>query len=200
MNDSIQTNSRLDAYLEAVLLSELGPGERLLWAGQPGPGGLAKNTWPMALFAIPWTAFALTWVALALAGARALGHVLAYAFPLFGVPHLAIGFWMLSGPLRARARARRTVYAVTDRRALILDAGRTTIVESHDRAALGAITRRDRRDGTGDVLLSRTTWVDSDGDRRANEVGFFAIAGAREVERLLRAGASRLTPDGPRPA
>ena len=40
--------------------------------------------------------------------------------------------------------------------------------------------------GSGDIIFRRDAWRDSDGDRRANEIGFFAIPNVRDVELLLQ--------------
>jgi hypothetical protein len=41
-------------------------------------------------------------------------------FPLFGVPFVLIGLGMLAAPYWMRRKAQNTVYALTDKRALIL--------------------------------------------------------------------------------
>ena len=44
-------------------------------------------------------------------------------FPLFGLPFVMVGVGMLSSPFWLRRRAKRTCYALTDRRAILWEAG-----------------------------------------------------------------------------
>jgi len=77
------------------------------------------------------------------------------AFPLFGVPFILVGFGMLSGPIWAYRKALKTVYVVTNRRAITLDGGRTVAIRSYPPDRLADVYRKERKDGTGDVLISR---------------------------------------------
>ena len=44
--------------LHSLVEMELQSGERITWIAQPVSGRLARSTWPVVLFGIPWTAFA----------------------------------------------------------------------------------------------------------------------------------------------
>ncbi len=109
-----------------------------------------------------------------------------WAFPLFGVPFVLIGLVMLATPLWTHRSARRTVYAVTNRRAIVIRGGRTTSIRSYLPDRLRELHRRERNDGTGDVLFATRFWTDSEGDRRTEESGFLRIDNPKEVEARLR--------------
>ncbi|MCK4564002.1 MAG: hypothetical protein KAU94_04960, partial [Verrucomicrobia bacterium] len=106
-------------------------------------------------------------------------------FPLFGVPFVLIGIGMLSTPLWTYRKAFKTVYAITDRRAITFDGGRSTTVRSYPPEKLQDIYRKEKKDGSGDVVIVRSAWRDSDGDRRSEELGFLRIENPKEVESLL---------------
>ena len=168
--------------------SELQPGERITWAGQPIPRFFARRSIGAVLFGIPWTAFAIFWIA----GASGFkwpdfSHG-AGLFPLFGVPFVLIGFGMLSTPYWMRRKARRTAYVITDRRALILDGGawRSVTVRSFEPKRLGDFRRVQRTDGSGDLIFERTWATDSEGYKQSTDHGFLAIRNVREVESLIR--------------
>jgi len=173
---------------------ELEPGERVQWLEMP----VARYFTPAAvgafLFGIPWTAFAIFWTAGAAwgttrPGAGGLFHV----FPLFGVPFILIGLVMLSAPIWAYRKALKTVYVITDRRAITFDGGWTTTIRSYGPEQLNEVYRKERKDGTGDIIIARRAWRDSDGDRRSEELGFLRIRDPKTVEAMLKGLAARTT-------
>jgi hypothetical protein len=175
---------------------ELEPGEKVVWAEQPDPARYARGSWGIVLFGIPWTAFAVFWMVMAsgmLWGgfAKAGDGVFALfgvCFPLFGLPFVLIGLGMLTAPYWARRSAAGTVYAVTDRQAILFTRGfRSRTVKSYRPAELTRVSRVERDDGSGDLILEEYRYRDSDGDRRTGRHGFYAISDVKEVERLVRA-------------
>jgi hypothetical protein len=189
-------NSSLPEELDSRVRGELERGEQLLWVGQPRPSRFARASIPMVLFGIPWTAFAVFWVAMA-SGAMFMGAPggiggFFACFPLFGLPFVAIGIGMLSSPYWMRRKARRTCYALTDRRAILWEAGTFGSVEvrSYRPAELNRICRTEHADGNGDLVFEEivTVGTDSDGHRTTNTKrrGFLCIDDVRSVEELLR--------------
>lgn len=173
--------------MQARLESEMAGGERIEWQAMPIPRWIEPATIAMVLFGIPWTAFAVFWTFGAAYGvSHSPGPWFLSFFPLFGLPFILVGIGLLSSPFWSRRRARNTIYAITDRRALIIQGARSVETKSFGPDALAEITRRERRNGTGDVLFSRKEWRDSDGDRQTREIGFFSIPEPRRVETLLR--------------
>ena len=176
----------LPAEIQAQVDAELASGERVLWQGQPigrfAPGGIA-----LALFGIPWTAFALFWIWGASHAVGAFG-ALGMLFPLFGLPFVLVGFGLISAPWWMRLLARRTAYVITNQRVLILSPGwRGRSVRSFAPERLTVIERRERSDGSGDLIFEKSSWRDSDGDRRTREVGFMSVPDVKLVERMVRA-------------
>src|SRR5512139_1652604 len=108
----------LPQQLQQRLRAELKPGESIAWAGQPNPDRYMKSGFKLWLFFIPWTAFSLFWIAGA-SGFRMPQFNSGWSlFPLFGLPFLLIGLGGLSSPLWLRLKARSTIYAITNRRAI----------------------------------------------------------------------------------
>ena len=139
------------------------------------------------LFGLPWTAFAIFWTAGAAFATRSSGGAgPPWPFALFGVPFILVGFAMLSSPIWAYRKALTTVYVITDKRAMTFEGGWSTTIRSYPPDRLQEICRRERRDGTGDVLIARRAWRDSDGDRQSEELGFLRIGDPKEVERMLK--------------
>jgi hypothetical protein len=186
----------LPAPLASRVQAELRSGERLVWTGQPVPTRFARPAIGLVLFGIPWTAFAVFWIVMAsgmmFGGIGLAGNGFFACFPLFGIPFVLIGIGLLTSPLWMRRKARQTVYALTDRRAIIWAAGWFGGVEvrSYTGEGLGKMVRRDYPDGTGDLVFEEVVSVGRDSDgymrTRRTERGFIAIREVREVEELVR--------------
>ncbi len=167
---------------------ELERDERIEWIGMPKRIFFTPVATGAFLFGIPWTAFALFWTAGAAWGTMKMdeGPGLFSIFPLFGVPFILIGFGMLSSPIWAYLRAGRTVYVITDRRAITFEGGWSTTIRSYPPEKLTDVFRTEKRDGSGDVIIARRAWRDSEGDRQSEELGFLRVADAKDVERRLK--------------
>jgi hypothetical protein len=177
--------------LHDTITRELEPDERIVWSGMPKPVFFTPAATGLFLFAIPWTAFSIFWMA------GAAGFQIpdfkngADLFPLFGVPFLLIGMGLLSTPIWVYRSALRTVYVITDQRAITFDGGRSTTIRSYPPSKLTDLYRKEKRDGSGDVIISRYAWRDSDGDPRSHELGFLRVPDAKQVETLLKELAER---------
>lgn len=149
----------LSMTLDQALRRELTAGEHVLWSAQPRAARLKAGFWIWA-FAIPWTVFALFWEAMALLPWAAETHTPAgmrltfgIIMPIFGLPFIMVGFWMLWTPVAAMRKAKSTAYALTNRRLIrLVDAGRreTTSVLLDQ---IGPIDRSERADGWGNLRV-----------------------------------------------
>lgn len=168
--------------------AELQPGERVTWSGQPIPGRFARRSIAIVIFGIPFTAFAIFWIAGASEFKQPDFSGGAGLFPLFGVPFVLIGLGMLSSPFWMRLKAARTAYAITDRRALIIEGRlfRSIGIRSFESDRLRDIRRVQNSDGSGDLIFERTWTTDADGARQSTDHGFQAISDVKAVETLIR--------------
>jgi hypothetical protein len=178
----------LHPKLHSTLVNEIEPGETLVWLDQPNPKAYAWMSLPIILFAIPWTAFAIFWIAGASEFKIPKFHKPWDLFPLFGLPFFLIGLGMLSSPFWAMRTARGTVYAITDRRVLIIQklfSARIRTVLPHQ---IGNLSRKQKDDGSGTIQFENL----SDTEKRLqNEtqkmpLGFYGVSDVKNVERLLR--------------
>lgn len=167
-----------------VAATELAPGERLVWADRPAPSA-RRRRWLVPLFALALAGVAAFWTL----QAGEAGSVAP-----FGLVFVAIG--VLIAVRSFRRRARQTVYAVTDRRLLIIRDGRSRRVRSFQPADIASLERRERPDGSGDVIFGQETVIRDDlrlrrdgppSHRvRRNEIGFFGVADVQRVEQAIR--------------
>ena len=199
-HDPIEADPTLLGDQRRMVEAELEPGERLLWWARPLAGRLAIKTLPIILFGIPWTAFALFWMW----GASGFGHTPKSDdagpfrfFFLFGLPFVLIGLGMLSAPYWAWRKGQRTVYAVTDRRAIIFAASLwgSSNIRSFAPAALADLERKQRPDGSGDIIFCReVSPINTNNRTRQTEIGFVGVANVKQVETLLKALAQDAAP------
>ncbi len=80
----------------------------------------------------------------------------------------------------------RTSYAVTNKRILIVHAGRSRTVQSYSQGDIGDIVRTEGPDKSGDLTFAQKVYRDSDGDRRTTLIQFVGISEVRSVENLVR--------------
>ena len=182
--------SQLPPSLRDQVNAELQSGERITWLDQPIAARLARTSIPAVLFGIPWTAFAIFWVVMASKGVSQSHNAGAFQFfPLFGVPFILVGFGMLSSPYWAARSGRRTVYLLTDRRAIVL---RTNFfgsvnVRSFEASTLTDLQRNQNRDGSGDLIFAQDLRSGSRGREYTVNIGFLAVRDVKNVENRVRA-------------
>lgn len=180
------TMQQLAPALKQKLNAELDGDEAIVWLGQPRPGRLMRKGFVLWLFFIPWTAFALFWMAGAAQFKWPALDEPATWFALFGLPFVAIGIIGLAAPLWIYHRARHSVHAITNRRALTISGVRTFRIKAFTPAQITRIERVEQTDGSGDLLFADVPRANGRGTRRE---GFYAIAGvgaaATALERLL---------------
>lgn len=158
---------------------------------------------PIVLFGIPFFGFAVFWTCMAIwmtwsapassqgSGGNTTPAAFKYFFPLFGVPFLLIGAGMLSAPFWVRRKASRTVYALTDRRAIVvagtIRGGRQ--IRSYGPEDMRDMHRTERADGSGDLVFYETTRTvrGKHGTRQVTQPhGFLCVAAVAELERVVR--------------
>jgi len=184
--DREMLDSSIPLKLQEIVNRELDRNERVLWSAMPKPKYFSAPAAGAFLFAIPWTAFSVFWMAGAAGFKIPQFNNGADLFPLFGIPFFLIGLGMLSAPLWAYRNSLRTVYLITDRRAITIDGGMSYTIRSYTPEKLTDVFRREHRDGTGDVIITRSSWRDSDGDKQMQELGFLRIPNAKSVETMLK--------------
>jgi hypothetical protein len=182
---------------ESVFDSRLDPGEKLLWSGQPKQGvRLQPQDALMIPFSLMWGGFAIFWEASVL-GIIHLNNRTSqptpFFFALWGIPFVLIGLYMIVGRFFYDAALRKkTYYAVTNQRLIILKNLFTFSLASFDLESFSNLNINERSDGSGDILFgtpSPLQWMASSGWYNAQNYripGFYFIPNAREVFSLIR--------------
>lgn len=179
--------------------SELQSGERLLWAGQPSPALYARSSLGLMIFGLVFTGFSVFWMAGAAgmiwftdSGPKPDGFGVFSCFPLFGIPFFLVGMGMVTSPIWMRRAARRTVYGVTDRRAIVCKGKATGGVEvrSFGPDDLTDMTRVEHASGGGDLVFHVDISVSTNSRGHTSSTrtphGFIGIENVRDVENMIR--------------
>lgn len=186
--------SRLAPSLRRRVEAELKPGERVLWAGMPGPMRSVLPSLLLFVFGVGWSSLAFTWEAIAIAGVLGIGgeagglsRGMAAVFAVFGLPFVAIGVGLVGAPFYVALRAFLTAHVVTDRRLLTVTGGSRASVESRSPDQLTFLRRRDGSAGRGTLRLGFGTEKDSDGDTRSIEERWPDVPDVALAEDAVRA-------------
>jgi hypothetical protein len=199
----------LPPELDQRVRSELAADERLVWVGRPRWNLYRGSTIIMSIIGTVFGALALVIFSIGFAGlgaavggrAGGLDGCASLLFCLYTPLFMLIGGHLMTGPFWMPKRIRRTVYALTDRRAILWEpgwfAGQYT-VRNYTREGLARIHRKDRADGAGDLLFeefyTRSSFekflIRTIGDENVSNTrilrGFICVDRVREVEELLR--------------
>jgi len=141
---------------QTLIERELTASEQLLWTGAPRQGLRLR---PADAFMIPfsllWGGFAMFWEYSVLRGFQGQdSHSPPLFFALWGVPFVLMGLYLIVGRFFVDAFQRaRTVYAVTNKRALIVTTWWNRQVNSVSLQPLPAISLTEKSDGSGTITF-----------------------------------------------
>lgn len=141
----------LDPEIAKRFAPFLGSGEIVRWTGHP-PTGLVFT--PTDFFLIPfgllWAGFVIVWEGFALLSGQ-------WFMILWGVPFVAVGFYIVVGRFLVDAHFRkRTAYALTQSRALILDGWKGTSLTSVDLKRNAQVRYRPGGEGRGTITFGES--------------------------------------------
>src|SRR5262245_41247664 len=187
----MSTRMPLSAPVEAssIVHRELGPQERMLCAGTPRAGLILR---PSDAFLIPfsllWAGFALFWeYSVVSTGAPLI-------FTLWGIPFVLVGLHFIFGRfLVDKVQREKTVYGLTNERALIVSGVFTRTVKSLNLRTLSDVSLSERPDGSGTITFGQNNpyfwWAQGMGwwpGMPAATPAFELIPRAKEVYETLR--------------
>src|SRR5436190_9087731 len=153
---------RLDHVPDESLTTELQPGERLSWSGRPDVTRLVHDDLVMLPLSLVAALFALGLAAIIVTSTMRGGvSPFGLLVSCWGLLFAALVLYVALGRLLARRHlGRRTIYALTNRRALVIkpkwrSSRQTASVEL---ATAPAVYQRPGRDGHGTVMFGATLY------------------------------------------
>src|SRR4051812_31499656 len=184
-----EMQSNIPDKLQALLQRELKPDERIVWQARPAPLSRVLPALPVSAFGIVLLMFAIFWTSAVtrrgnVSQTDGLGPVW-FGYLFGGVPVIfALG--AVLSPLWTFWVGRNTVYAVTDRRALLIEAPYKHSVRSFAGDRLLDFVRNERADGRGDLVFHQIGTRVGRSRTLYRDVGFLGIDNVKEVDELLR--------------
>ena len=181
---------------EQMLSAELAPGEQLVWHQRPAQWARVRGAWVGRIFGVFWLAFSIFWTVGAAGSVVGIG-LFGLIFPLFGLPFIAIGIWMVFFQAGSqKKRPRNTIYAVTDQRVLEVCFYGRRRTRSLPLSAVRGMDKRMEADGTGELRFATAAdqyaWYGYENDRRGRQrpqpfvfYGIDADAAQRAVQQQM---------------
>jgi len=174
-------------------------GETIVWVARPDVNIAFLTSFAIWLFAIPWTVFSLFWTSvnvtalletytgLNVGASRGAPSLATWVFALWGVPFILVGFGMLLVPALVLRQGARTLYILTNRRLCILKGARNVEIVSVGPQEFVSLSRKEKPDGRGTLILHQGFKRDSDGDGDLLEIKIElgVINEVRRVEQLV---------------
>lgn len=173
--------------LEELLSRELEGKEAVEWKGMPVPHFFSGGSLAAFLFSIPWT-FISSLFLFAPALTDDDGSIV---MSVFAVPFVLIGLSLMSSPLWTYRKCKDTIYAITQKRVILIEGGFSRSFKSFTPEQLKFVYRKEHRNGTGDIILAQRRWKDSEGDQQKEDVGMLRIRDPKTIETKIKNLADR---------
>jgi len=146
---------------ELIIKNELSENEQLIWAGQPKQGIVFRSSDIFMIpFSIMWGGFAIFWEITALlttSKAKDAPFFFDIIFPLFGLPFVIIGLYLIFGRFIVDAKRReKTYYGLTDKRIIIISGIFSQKVKSMNLRTLTDLSLSEKTNGTGTITFGPT--------------------------------------------
>lgn len=142
---------------QQAIQKELDPRERLIWAGIPKQGVYFQSSdIVMVPLSLLWGGFAIFWEFMAVTGQKSNSGPAGHLFPLFGLPFVIIGLYMIFGRFFYDAKRRsKTFYGLTDQRAIIITGLLGHSIKSLNLATLSDVNLSEKSDMTGTITFGQ---------------------------------------------
>ncbi len=168
-----------------IAKAEMTPGEELLWAETSLPKNARRRIIPISLLGWVFLLLSLAW--LTRAATASIGLL------VLGIPFVVGALALASAPWWWPNVTRRTIYAISDQRLLMIRDFAKRKVTSYGPEDIDVVERRENRDGSGDVIFRREEnqklkhHHDPYGKRRVatREIGFLGVPEVRRVEEAI---------------
>ena len=147
----------MDYNVNSVIQNELDSDEKLLWAGMPKQGILFRRS---DIFMIPfslfWGGFAIFWEIMVLDMQGDKSGATNIIFPLFGIPFVIIGLYIIFGRFIYDSKKRaKTFYGLTDKRVIIISGLFNKNVKSLNLKTMGDVSLYESRGGYGTISFGQ---------------------------------------------
>jgi hypothetical protein len=177
-----------------IVRGELNQNEFVKWIGRPIPKIITFGGVILSIFGAIFIIFSLFWITTALNHSKHSFYFkqsfMDKIFPYFGLIFLAIGIAIFLSPIFIYRDTKNTIYAITDKRCIIIKLGKSKRISSYSKESVSIIDRVEREDGTGDLIFAKEQYTSTDSDTNTStissrNIGFYYVPKVKEVEKYL---------------
>lgn len=140
---------------QQIIQQELDSDEKLIWTGAPKQGAVFRGSDVFMIpFSLFWGGFAIFWEVMALSIPKDDAGAVVYVFPLFGLPFVIVGLYMIFGRFIYDSKKRgKTFYGLTDQRAIIVSGLYSKDVKSLNLVTLTDVSLTEKSDLSGTITF-----------------------------------------------
>lgn len=142
---------------QMIIQKELDSGEKLMWAGTPKQGTIFRGSDVFMIpFSLLWGGFAIFWEIMALQIPSEKAGAVSIVFPLFGIPFVLIGFYLIFGRFIFDSKKRaKTFYGLTDQRAIIISGLFSKSIKSLNLKTMSDVSFSEKTNGYGTIVFGQ---------------------------------------------
>jgi hypothetical protein len=167
----------------SLALSEVTRGERVIWADRAIRRRPGWGVMPIVLVGLCVAAFGGLWSLIAWSATASETSAWRF-FPLFGLIFVVIGLLIATVPLWLRLVGGPTLYALTERRIMMIYGRGSRTVRSVAFDAIGDLQMTAESDGTGNILFGEVFAAPAE-SRATMFTGIYGIPNVRRVRDLI---------------
>src|SRR5574344_1144259 len=158
---------RISIKFKEKLERALSADESVLWAAEPAPVFAKK-----IFFCLMFLLFFILWLA--------IDSFNAWTASLFAIIIVAFIF------LGSKVRFKKTLYVITNKRAMIIQRAKTYTIRSYPPHLLQFIYLTEKQMGIGDLIFEENISVTPSRSRKVQQFGFMNVRKVKLVEQMLR--------------
>lgn len=142
---------------QSIIQRELDPDESLIWSGTPKQGAIFRGSDIFMIpFSLMWGGFAIFWEFMALKIPNEKAGVVSILFPLFGIPFVIIGLYIIFGRFIYDSKKRaKTFYGLTNQRVIIVSGLFSKSVKSLNLSSLSDVSLVEKNDMSGTITFGQ---------------------------------------------
>lgn len=164
-----------DSQLRLAVKPQLEPHEELLWVGHPNPNRIVFKLSDIIGFLV-----GIFFLGTFIVPPSKIGLNILTFFSLFFIFYPLINF------ANSYIRALKTIYVLTNKRALIISTSNLKhSIQSYSSTDIGIIERIELKNGSGDLIFAQKLYKDSEGGWQKEDVKFVGIQKVKFVENLF---------------
>lgn len=187
--DNKENNMDNNSYdLQLQIKPYLDVNEDILWCDKPYKKFVfTTNDIFVTLFGIVWLSFSIFWVVGAFLATGEMDEPTFSIFPLFGLPFVFIGLYLLFfRHIFGAIKRKNTIYALTNKRALIVHTGNRQYVQEYRYENISNIQLKCDDNDVGSIFfLTGAINYNRNGRSYASTSGIFGIKDTKKVYKIL---------------